>query len=207
MFGSGVGDFGSTTELPTPESEAAKNKDDADSEPELPELTDDYVKSLGQGEQFSSVADFKKFIRDRLETEKKQTADQSRRARITDAITDKTNIDLPQILIDSEINQMMAQLEEDLKRANLNLKDYLSHLKKTEADLKQEWQESAKKRAELQLILNEIAKTEKIEPDQSELDKQVEKLMEQHKEANEASVRIPNTPLSLIHISEPTRPY
>ena len=182
--------FGTATELPTPESEAIKNKAVGDGELQLPELTDDYVKSLGKEQQFSSVAEFKKFIRQGLETEKKQVANQRRRARITDAIIDKTDIALPQILIDSETDQMMAQLEEDLKQANLNLKDYLSHLKKTESDLKREWREAAKRRAELQLVLNEIAKVEKIEPNQSELDKQVKLLLEQHKEADEASVRI-----------------
>ena len=182
-------DFSGSTELPTPESEAAKAETGAGPD-ELPELTDAYVKSLGEGQQFSSASEFKKFIREQLEKEKEQTAIQKQKVRITDEIIEKTTIELPQILIDSEINQMFGQLKEDLSRANLKLADYLSHLKKTESELKQEWREPAEKRAKLQLILNEIATTEKIEPDPTLLEERTNQILEQHPEANRDSVNI-----------------
>ena len=129
-------------------------------------------------------------VREGLEAEKKRVAIQKKRTRLTDAIIEKAGITVPQILIDSEVSQLFAQLKDDLDRAGLKLPDYLSHLKKTEADLKQEWQEPAEKRAKLQLILNEIAKQEKIEPDEAMLTNQVSQLMEQYKDADEANVRV-----------------
>jgi len=156
----------------------------------LPELTDEYVKGLGQPGQFETVADFKAKLREHLEIEKKQQNAAKHRAAITDGIIAKTEIEIPQILIDSEIQQMFAQMEEDLSRAELKMDDYLSHIKKTKDELKTEWTPAAETRAKLQLLLNEIAKTEKITPDMEQVNKQTAELMDRFKDADEHRVRL-----------------
>lgn len=175
-------------DLPTPESEATKAVEDENAP--LPELTDDYVKTLGQPGQFETVADFKAKLREHLEIEKKQQNAAKHRADITDGIIAKTEMTLPQILIDSEINQMFAQMEEDLERANLKMDDYLTHIKKTKEELIKEWTPAAETRAKLQLILNEIAKAEKISPDIDKVNEQTKELMERFKDADEYRVRL-----------------
>ena len=156
---------------------------------EIPELTDETVKTLGQPGQFETVAQFKTLLKEHLEIEKKRDVNANHRASITDAIIDKSTIELPQVLIDSELGQMFAQMEEDLKRSNLKLDDYLNHIKKTKDDLKKEWSPSAEKRAKLQLILNEISKTEKIVADEKAINDQVTELTTMYKDADENRVR------------------
>ncbi len=179
-----------TTDLPTPESEAVKKKVEEDENAPLPELTDEYAKTLGQPGQFETVADFKAKLREHLEIETKQQNAAKHRAAITDGILEETKIALPQILIDSEINQMWAQMEDDIKRADLKMDDYLQHIKKTREELAEEWTPAAKKRAELQLLLNKIAKKEELVPDKDEVDKQTKELQERFKDADEQRVRV-----------------
>lgn len=180
-----------TTDLPTPESEATKEEEEFDpAKVELPELTDEYVKGLGQPGQFETVADFKKMLREHLEIQKKQEVEAAHRAKMTDKIVAESKFELPQVLIDSELNQMFAQMEEDLKRANMKMDDYLSHIKKSKEDLVNEWKPAAEKRARLQLVLNEIATKEQVTPDKEQLDSQVKQLLEQYKDADEARVRV-----------------
>lgn len=184
-----------TTDLPTPETVADADDTPLETEEDLkklplPELTDDLVKALGQPGQFTDVADFRSKIREHLEIEKKREAEGKHRATITDTIISGTTMELPQILIDSELGQMFAQMEEDIERANLKMDDYLKHVNKTREDLKTEWTPAAEKRAKLQLILNEIAKKEEIKPDEKQLNEQVEQLLKQYKEADERRVRI-----------------
>lgn len=180
-----------TTDLPTPESEATKEEEEFDpAKVELPELTDEYVKGLGQPGQFETVADFKKMLREHLEIQKKQEVEAAHRAKMTDKIVAESKFELPQVLIDSELNQMFAQMEEDLKRANMKMDDYLSHIKKSKEDLVNEWKPAAEKRARLQLVLNEIATKEQVTPDKDQLDSQVKQLLEQYKDADEARVRV-----------------
>ena len=157
---------------------------------EIPELTDEYVQTLGTEGQFTTVVDFKAKVKEHLSIEKAQTVKAGHRAKITDKIIEETTMDLPQVLIDSEIDQMFGQMNEDLTRANLKMEDYLGHIKKTKEDLKLEWTPAAEKRAKLQLVLNEIAKIDSITPDKAQLDAQVDQLMEQYKDADETRVRI-----------------
>jgi trigger factor len=165
-------------------------KVDADNEAPLPELTDEYVKTLGQPGQFKDVAGFKKGLQEHLETEKKQQNVAKHRADITDGIVAKTDITLPQVLIDAELNQMFAQMEDDLKRSDLKMDDYLTHIKKTKEDLAAEWKPAAETRAKLQLVLNDIAKDKEITPDEAEVKMQTAQLLEQFKDADKNRVQL-----------------
>lgn len=203
-------DLGGVTELPTPESEAANAEEPethvhadgtvhegpAHPEPEavddkdLPELTDELVKTLGQPGQFENVEDFKTKLREHLTIEKERDVAAKNRAAVTEAIVAVSEVDMPKVLIDSEIHQMWAQMEGDLQQANMKMDEYLAHIKKTKEELIVEWTPHAEKRAKLQLVLNEIAKTEDIKPDENELKTQVDHLMSHYKDADESRVRV-----------------
>jgi trigger factor len=175
-------------DLPTPETVEPPIENEADLP--IPELTDEIAKGLGQPGQFTDVADFKTKLREHLTIEKTREVAAAHRAAITDAIIEGASMELPQVLVDTELAQMFGQMEEDLTRANLKLDDYLVHIKKTKDDLRAEWQPAAEKRAKLQLILNEIAKKENITPDVNELKEQVAGLMERYKDADERRVAL-----------------
>jgi len=183
------------TTLPTPESEADKAATTADetfdpTTAPLPELTDQYVAGLGQPGQFTTVDDFKAQVREHLKVEKDREVTATHRAKLTDAILDSTQLALPEVLIEGELAQMWAQMKDDIERANLKMSEYLTHVKKTETELKNEWRPAATKRAKLQLILNKIAKTEDITPDPKELEERVSQLLERHKNADKEQVRV-----------------
>lgn len=157
---------------------------------EIPELTDEVVKTLGAPGQFETVEDFKTKLREHLQIEKTRETEAKHRAALTDKIIDESEFPLPEVLVDSEIGQMFGQMEEDIKRAGLSMEDYLSHVKKTREDLKKEWTPTAEKRARLQLVLNEIAEKETILPEKEALEQEVKNLLENYKEADEKRVRI-----------------
>jgi trigger factor len=157
---------------------------------EIPELTDEVVKTLGMPGQFEDVAGFEAKIREHLEIEKRRETEAKHRAILTDKIVEVSTFELPEILVESEMAQMFGQMEEEIKRAGLSVDDYLNHMKKTRDDLRKEWSPTAEKRARLQLVLNEIAKVEKIEPEKDKLEEETKHLLEQHKNADPIRVRI-----------------
>lgn len=156
----------------------------------IPELTDEVVKTLGAPGQFETVDDFKNKLREHLEIEKKREVEGKHRANLTDKIIEESEFDLPKILLDTELAQMFGQMEEDIKRAGLSMEDYLKHMKKTPEDLRKEWTPTAEKRARLQLVLNQIAKENKIEPDQEAVEAETKHLLEQYKDADVSRVRV-----------------
>lgn len=171
-------------DLPTPETvDTIETEEDFKKIP-LPELTDELVQGLGQPGQFSTVADFKAKLREHLEIEKKREVEAKHRTTVTDTIIAGTAMELPSVLIESELNQMFAQMTDDLDRSNLKMEDYLVHIKKTKEELFTEWTPTAENRAKLQLVLNEIAKKEEITPDKEQFKSQVEQLVKQYKDAD-----------------------
>ena len=156
-------------------------------EKDLLPLTDEFVKTLGD---FKDVADFESRIKENLAKEKEIRAREKRRLAVGEKLIDKTKVTLPAVLIESELDKMKAQFEEDVLRMGASFEDYLTKIKKTEQDLRNEWRDTARKRAALQLILNKIAVEEKLFADEKEVKEQVEHLMKHYEEADPERVKI-----------------
>jgi len=150
------------------------------------ELNDEFVKTLGD---FKNVEDFKKQIKENIQKEKEARAQQKKKMEILENILKKTDIVLPDILIESELNKMMAQFEGDISRMGLKFDEYLKHINKTREDLMREWRDDAEKRGKIQLILNKIAVEEKLKAPKNEMEKQVSNLLKHYKEADPDNVR------------------
>ena len=164
---------------------AAQKKDGA-KQPEV-ELTDEFVKTLGD---FKDVKDFETKIKENLIKEKLMKAREKRRAEIVENIIKESEIALPKILIESELDKMLAQFKDDIARMKISFDEYLKKIKKTESDLRKEWKLDAEKRAKFQLILNEIANVENIKIPKEDIEKETSHILEHYKDAKPENVRI-----------------
>lgn len=154
---------------------------------ELPEFNDEFVKTLGD---FKDVEDFKNKLRDNMKLEKARMAKDKKRNRIADGIIGKAKIEMPQLLVDGELERMVAQFKADIEQSGLTYEKYLVEVKKTDADIKKEWTPIAQKKAKLQLVLNKIALEEKIKPEEDQVQKEIEHILSHHKDAPEERVRV-----------------
>ncbi|MCX6738976.1 MAG: trigger factor [Candidatus Parcubacteria bacterium] len=155
-------------------------------ESELPPIDEEFLKSLGD---FKSVDDLKKLLKDNMAKEKEQQAKEKRRMEIIKAISEETKAELPDILIESEQNRMIAQFKHDVSQMVIKFEDYLKHLKKTEEDMRKEWEKDAEARAKTQLIIDKIAETEKLSPEKDLVTKEVEHIMEHYTDADQDRTR------------------
>ena len=134
----------------------------------MPQIDDDFAKSLGD---FSGIEDLKEKIKDNLKVEKEFKKNQSLRVKAIEMIGKESKTEIPELLIEREIDNMIQDLKLQLSQAGLTLKDYLGQEKKEEKDLREEWKPEAQKRIKTSLVLREIAKKEKIMIDEKELKK------------------------------------
>ncbi len=160
------------------EGEVAKSWNEID-EKDLPELTDELVKKFGN---FKNVDDFKKKMTENLREEKKMHALEKKRIKLIEKILEDSKIEVPQMLISYEIDKMMHEFEGNIAMTGIKFDDYLKSIGKTRDDYRKEWAEQGKKRAQTQVMLNEIAAKENIEADEKEIEKEVAKIMEQYKD-------------------------
>ncbi|MES3005065.1 MAG: trigger factor [Patescibacteria group bacterium] len=154
---------------------------------DLPPVDENFVKLLGD---FKNAEDLKAKIKENIAAEKSIKEKDKKRTAILEAVMEASTIELPRIIIDGEMDKMLAQLKDDIARAGGSYEEYLLHIKKTEADLRTEWKDVAVKRAKSQIILNTIAKDESIAPAEEEIKKEMENILSQHKDAERFRVRM-----------------
>ncbi len=154
---------------------------------DLPEVNDDFAKMLGN---FENLEDMKSKIKENLAKEKELKEKDKRRTKILEKIIEDSKIDIPKIIVDGEMEKMLAQFKDDIAKSGISYEDYLKHIKKTEEDIRLEWKEPATKRAKSQIILNEIAKKEKIASKEEDIKREMEHILSHHKDADRFRVRM-----------------
>lgn len=161
---------------------------DHDHTHELPELTDEFAQKLGP--DFKTVADLKKGVEENVLASKKRELKERRRGEIAEKIIAAAKIDVPEVLIESELESMMHQFKHDVERSGATFPAYLAEIKKTEDDVKKEWRDNAEKKAKLELILGHIARTENIVPAEDEVKAGVEEITKRHKDVDRFRARM-----------------
>ncbi len=141
---------------------------------ELPELTDEYVKTLGNVE---NVEDFKTKFRENMKLEKENRAREANRLNIMEKILGETKTVIPKLLIEAELDRMMYRMKMDITGMGLSYEEYLKHLGKEEKVMRDELRADAEKRVKMELLIAEIAKKENVVPDAAETEKQVDEIM------------------------------
>ncbi len=152
----------------------------------LPEMTDEFVQTLGD---FSSIEDFKTKLRENILNEKKLKEKQKVRLAIVDKIIEKTKVGVPAVLVETELDKLVNQFKGDLAQYGMKPEDYLASIKKTEEDLRKEWNGEAEKRAKMNIVLAEIAIIEKLEPNNEEVELQSAQLVQMYSDLDPLRAR------------------
>jgi trigger factor len=160
---------------------------DYSKEENLPPLDDELAKSAGN---FKTLDELKEKVKENLVEDKKNRNNEKVRAAIMEKLVKETKFELPEILIESETDKSLAQVKDDVERMGGKFEEYLGHIKKTQEEFRKELREPAEKRGKMQLVLNEIARAEKIEPNKEILDNETKKIMEMYPGAKEENARI-----------------
>jgi FKBP-type peptidyl-prolyl cis-trans isomerase (trigger factor) len=161
--------------------------EECEKETELPEFNDEFVQGLGE---FKTVDEFKKKLKEDISADKKNHVSQKRRMEIMEKIISDSKIEMPEVLIEEEQNRMLHEFKARVEGFKMNFEDYLKEIKKTEEDLKKEWRTDAEKRAKMNLVLPKIAREENIKADEKEVEVEVKKLQEQHKDVDENTAKL-----------------
>lgn len=149
----------------------------------LPEASDELAKNFG----LKNLNDLRDNIKHSLTHEKEHRAEEKAHLEMLDALVAKTEFgEIPEILVDSELETMMAELVHNVEHHGGKLADYLTSIKKTVEDLKIEWREEALKRVKSALLLRAVAEKEAIEASAEEVEEELEHLREHYKDDDRA---------------------
>ncbi|MFW5853476.1 MAG: trigger factor [Patescibacteria group bacterium] len=135
--------------------------------------TDTWAQKLGP---WKNLTEMKEAVKEKIKEDKAGKAKEAHRLKLLEAVADKITLEIPSLLIESELDKMIQELKHNIESAGLVFNEYLNHLKKTEEDLRQAWQTDAEKRVRLGLVAQKLIETEKIQPTTEEIEKEIERL-------------------------------
>lgn len=147
----------------------------------LPEVNEEFISKFGA---FTSVDEFKTKIKESVKFEKEKKEKDKKRIEAIDGIIAKSKIEMPKLLVESELNRMVNELGAQVSQMGLSIEMYLKHINKTIEDIRKEWTAEAEKRAKTQVILNHIGTAENIQVSEDEIKKEVDAIMNYYKDAD-----------------------
>ncbi len=146
------------------------------SERQLPELTDEWAKSLGN---FNSLEELKNSIKEGILEEKEIKERERLRILLLEKLIAKTEIELPEILVNGETENQLHSLKHFVENQGLDFEEYLKKIKKTEDEIKKELCKEAEKTLKGFIILRTIAKLENCEPAPDEIEEAMNQFINQ----------------------------
>lgn len=152
---------------------------------ELPEIDDEFVKDIS--ETLNTVEEWKKEIKTTISEDKKKEADAQLENTIMETIANNTEIDIPECMVEEELDYRIQELERSMQNYGLKFDDYLKYTNTTVEKIKEEKRDEALKNIKFRLVMEEIMKEEKITVTPEELNAEIDKLPEERKNSQEMS--------------------
>ena len=145
----------------------------------IPDLDKDFFEDLGM-EGVDSKESLEKEVEATIKARKDMEADNKYMDELLAAAAKETKIDVPEAMIAEEQHRMIHQYEDNLKMQGLTLEQFYQFTNSDEQALKDQMREEATNRVVYRLMLEEIAKAEKIEIDDKQADEEATKLAEKY---------------------------
>jgi trigger factor len=153
-------------------------------EQQLPSLDDDFAKSAGE---YKNMEELKQHIKNQLEERAKYEAENEFNEDLMEKVAEKSSFEVPGVLIDKQVENMLNNLKEDLKNRNMTLDDYYKMIKADEAKVKKEYRPLAEKQIKKELIIDKIIQDDKITATEEDVNKKIEEIA---KSTNQKSLKV-----------------
>ena len=144
---------------------------------ELPKIDDEFAKDVSE---FDTLDELKNSIKEKLDTENTEKTKYETEEEAIKAVCDNTKLDIPNGMIELEIDNMVKDMENRLSYQGLNLNQYLQIMGKTETEIRDNFKEQAERNIKSRLVLEAIVKVEKIEATPEEIDEKIKEMAKQY---------------------------
>jgi trigger factor len=140
----------------------------------LPEIDDEFAKDVD--DEVETLAALKEKITTRLEGSKKHEGEHHLRDTVVEKATENAEVEVPEVMIDSEVNRMFQEFEQRLQGQGMNLELYFQFSGQDEKALREQMKEEATKRVRVNLTLEAIAKAENLEVNDEDVNGELESM-------------------------------
>lgn len=146
----------------------------------LPLLDDEFVKEQ-KIDDVNTVEELRNYIKTNLETRKENAAASKAEEALLDQLADIVDVEIPEVMINSELDNMVQNYEQRLMQQGIGLDQFLQITNQTKDALKEQFKDDAIKRIKINLGLNEIAKSEKVEVSEDDIKAEYDQMADMYK--------------------------
>ena len=148
-------------------------------EVKIPELDKDFFEDLGM-EGINTKEELEAQVSENIIARKEMEAENKYLDDLLEAAAKETVVDIPEAMINEELDRMVAQYADHLKMQGISIEQFYQFTNSDEEALKDQMRPEAIKRITYRLMLEEIAKVENIEIDDKEAKEESKKLAEKY---------------------------
>ena len=134
---------------------------------ELPELNDEFVQKVST---FKTVDEYKADIRKNMEANAERRAVEAQSQAVIAKAVENMTVDLPPVMIENRITQMINELAAQLQTQGMRLEQYMAFSGIDMDKMREDYREAAKRNVLTDIMLEKVADAEKIDVAQPELD-------------------------------------
>jgi len=146
-------------------------------EKQLPDLDDEFAKDISE---FDTLADYCASIRKNLTDAANKTADDEFHSALLEKAVDNMDVELPDGMIEEQLDRMMKEFEQNLKMQGLSLELYLKYLNMDAKAFREQSRGNATRRCLVQVLLDKIAETEDIKIPDEEIEEEYKRIAEEY---------------------------
>ncbi len=139
-----------------------------------PELNDDLANEIDPA--VNTVAELKEKTKETIENEKTQAADNAVRDIVVKKAADNATVEIPEEMIDQEIDRMVQNFEQSLQMQGMNLEIYFQFTGQNEEALRESMKAEAEATVRSSLTLEAIAEAEELVPTEEDVNAELEQL-------------------------------
>ncbi|MCI5661088.1 MAG: trigger factor [Clostridia bacterium] len=152
-------------------------------EKEVPALDDDFVTEVS--ETANNVEEYKAEVRAKLEKQAEDKADAAFENAVIEKVDENAEIDIPQAMIEDQIDNMLRDMEMRMMYQGMKLDDYFKYTGQTREQVREMYKKPAEERVRTQLVIEEVRKVENIEATEEEIDAEIAKYADQNQKSLE----------------------
>ena len=145
----------------------------------IPELSKEFYEDLGM-EGINDEESLRNQVKENIAARKEMEAENKYTDDLLKVAIENMTVEVPEVMVTEEIDRMLRQYEDNLKMQGLTLEQFYQFTNSDEAALKDQMKEEALNRVKARLLLEEVAKVEKLEISDEEADQEAEKLSERY---------------------------
>ena len=149
---------------------------------ELPKLDDEFAKDVSE---FDTLKELKEDIKKKQQKQNDDKAKYETQDAVIKAVCENVKVDIPSGMVETEVENMLKDIEQRLSYQGLKLEQYLQMMGKTQDEMKKEYEPQAIESIKSRLMLEAVIKAEKIEATDEEIDEKLKEMAKNYGKEND----------------------